>query len=369
MFMTEADVYEKLRKKISLWPIKVPRTRETIEVLRTLFTEEEAEFLTHFTAPYQDPETMGQIVEKTGKPQEKVQAIVDRLISRGLLFRYTSRRGGQVYYSLMPMVPGIFEFYFSSGRDSDEKRRVAKALEKAYLDGYGLEAGASNYPWARVMPIEKTIILDREISTELAIFPYEKMSDFIKTSRKIAVINCACRTKKKCDHPLETCLVFDYSAEFMVERGYGRYLSIEEALELLEKCERAGLVHSTTNVQTRPQFICNCCTCACLILRGLSELHNPRAIAKSNFLPVRDDALCNKCKKCVSICPMEANVYHAPHDDEPERILLLEERCIGCGLCAYHCPNGAIKLVKAKDEVPEKTPREAYIRTEAERFH
>ena len=182
MFMTEADVYEKLRKKISLWPIKVPRTRETIEVLRTLFTEEEAEFLIHFTAPYQDPETMGQIVEKTGKSQEKVQAIVDRLILRGLLFRYTSRRDGQVYYSLMPMVPGIFEFYFSSGRDSDEKRRVAKALEKAYLDGYGLEAGASNYPWARVMPIEKTITLDREISTELAIFPYEKMSDFIKTS-------------------------------------------------------------------------------------------------------------------------------------------------------------------------------------------
>jgi Pyruvate/2-oxoacid:ferredoxin oxidoreductase delta subunit len=155
----------------------------------------------------------------------------------------------------------------------------------------------------------------------------------------------------------------------MVERGYGRYLSLEEALELLEKCEKAGLVHSTTNVQMRPQFVCNCCTCACLILRGLSELHNPRAIAKSNFLPARDDELCNKCKKCIRICPMEANAYHAPHDNERERILFLEERCIGCGLCAYHCPNNAIKLVKIKNDVPEKTPREAYIRTEAERVH
>jgi len=269
----------------------------------------------------------------------------------------------------MPMIPGIFEFYFSSGRDSDEKRRVAEIFEKYYVNGGGMEGGASDYPWARVMPIEETITLDRKISAEHVILPFEKMSEFIKTSRKIAVINCACRTKKKCDHPLETCLTFDYYAEFMVERGFGRFLGVEEALKLLEETERVGLVHSTLNTQTRPQFICNCCTCACLILRGLSELHNPRAIAKSNFLPVRDNELCSKCKVCVRICPMKANVYHAPHDKEPERILFLEERCIGCGLCAYHCSNGAIRLVKVRDEVPEMTPREALIRVEAERIH
>jgi ferredoxin len=66
---------------------------------------------------------------------------------------------------------------------------------------------------------------------------------------------------------------------------------------------------------------------------------------------------------------MEANVYHASHDNEPERILFLEDRCIGCGLCAYHCPTGAITLVKVKDQVPEMTPNEAMIRTEAERVH
>jgi len=367
--MTEADVYERLREKISSWPIRVPRTREVMEMLRILFTEEEAEFLTHFTAPYQDRETMDQIVERTGKPRKKVQAIVDRLVSRGLLFRFTSKSDGNVYYSLMPMIPGIFEFYFSSGRDSDEKRKVGELFEKYYTSGGGLESGASNYPWTRVMPIEKTITVNKEISAGHVILPFEKMSEFIKTSRKIAVINCACRTKKKCDHPLETCLVLDYYAEFMVERGFGRYLNIEEALKLLEEMEKAGLVHSTINTQTRPQFICNCCTCACLILRGLSELHNPRAIAKSNFLPVRDNDLCNKCKKCIRICPMEANVYHAPHNNEPERILFLEERCIGCGLCAYHCPNAAIKLIKVKDEIPEMTPRDAFVRVEAERIH
>ncbi len=66
---------------------------------------------------------------------------------------------------------------------------------------------------------------------------------------------------------------------------------------------------------------------------------------------------------------MEANTYHASHDNEPDRILFLEERCIGCGLCAYNCPNNALKLIKVKDAVPEKTPREAMMRVEAERVH
>ncbi len=367
--MSETDVYERLRAKISAWPIRVPRTREVMKILRILFTEEEAEFLTHFEAPYQDRETIGQIVERTGKPREKVRAIVDSLVTEGLLFRFTSKSDGSVYYSLMPMIPGIFEFYFSSGRDSDKKREVGELFEKHYVSGGGLEGGPSNYPWARVMPIEKTITVNKEVSAGHTILPFEKMSEFIKTSRKIAVINCACRTKKRCEHPLETCLVFDYYAEFMVERGFGRYLNVEGALELLEEMEKAGLVHSTINTQTRPQFICNCCTCACLILRGLTELHNPRAIAKSNFLPTRDDELCTRCKRCVQICPMEAYVFHASHDKEPDKILFLEERCIGCGLCAYHCPNGAIQLVKVEDEVPEVSPREAFIRVEAERVH
>jgi len=52
--MTKVDVYEKLRQKISNWPIRVPKTREVMEMLKILFTEEEAQFLIHFSAPYQD---------------------------------------------------------------------------------------------------------------------------------------------------------------------------------------------------------------------------------------------------------------------------------------------------------------------------
>jgi hypothetical protein len=79
------------------------------------------------------------------------------------------------------MVPGIFEFYFSTGGDSLEKQKVGELFEKYYVSGGGLESGASNYPWARVMPIEKTIIVNEEISSGHIILPFEKMSEFIKT--------------------------------------------------------------------------------------------------------------------------------------------------------------------------------------------
>jgi len=62
--VSAADIYERLREKISSWPVRVPKTKEVDEMLRVLFTEEEAEFLTHFTAPYQDGQTFDQIVEK-----------------------------------------------------------------------------------------------------------------------------------------------------------------------------------------------------------------------------------------------------------------------------------------------------------------
>lgn len=366
--MKEGEIYEKLREKMNRFPVRVPRTGEITEMLKVLYTPEEAEFLVHFTAPFQDPETMDQIVEKMGKPRERVQKIIDSLILRGLLYRFKTR-DGTVYYTMMPLVPGLELYYFSSGSESDEKRKAAELFNEYYVNGLGTELGASNYPWARLMPSEKTITVDKELSTDLVILPFEKMSEFLNTSRKIAVINCSCRVIKQCDHPLETCLVFDSVAEYMVERGFGRYLNLEEALELVEKTEEAGLVHNTTNTQMKPTFVCSCCTCACIILRGLAELNNPRAFAKSNFLPVRDDETCTKCKTCVNVCPMKANIYHPAHDNEPERILFLEERCIGCGLCAYHCANNAIKLIKVRDQIPEKTFPEALMRFEAERIH
>ena len=74
--MMEVDIYEKLREKISSWPVRVPKARELMEMLKVLFTVEEAEFLTHFTAPYQDGQTLDQIIKKQGSNRKRFKLLL-----------------------------------------------------------------------------------------------------------------------------------------------------------------------------------------------------------------------------------------------------------------------------------------------------
>ncbi|WP_423793221.1 4Fe-4S binding protein [Methanocaldococcus indicus] len=51
---------------------------------------------------------------------------------------------------------------------------------------------------------------------------------------------------------------------------------------------------------------------------------------------------CFHCKNppCLKACPINAIVK------KDETVLILEDRCIGCGLCAFACPFGAIRIEK-----------------------
>jgi Fe-S-cluster-containing hydrogenase component 2 len=87
--------------------------------------------------------------------------------------------------------------------------------------------------------------------------------------------------------------------------------------------------------------LCNCCSESCTVLtgyrRGVTDLARPTGLRAT-----RTDA-CDGCRGrdgriCEDICPYG----HAPGSDE----------CRGCGLCAFHCPNGAIEMVRPPDAEP-----------------
>ncbi|MHA1299700.1 MAG: ATP-binding protein [Candidatus Helarchaeota archaeon] len=394
--MNDVDiVYEKLRDRITRWPVRVPKSQNLTKLLKLIFTPEEAEIMSFFEQPHIDRVSTKKLVKrvlaKTDKfSEDQILEIADNLAKRGMLHRYckvTSSGKEKIEYYIWPMVIGIFEWFFSKagmsdGTYSEDKiKTVTKLFEKYAYEGFLLEIGASKYPWARVIPAEqanKVVEVNEDLGIEKPIvLPFEQVKIAIERADGIGVIPCACRTEgkystrqghKACDNPIDVCMILGDIDAFKYAGMLVRELTKEEALELLKKCEKRGLVHCTSNAQEM-HFICNCCSCHCGILRGLIEIRNPLAFMKSNYIAKYNENECKKCFRCVEICPTKAITHHMAHESYEEKFTVNPEFCIGCGVCASNCPTKKIDLKKIRNEIPEESVAEAYMRCERERTH
>jgi len=199
----------------------------------------------------------------------------------------------------------------------------------------------------RVIPVEKTI----PVSTD--VMPYEKASTYLDDARSWGVLDCICRVQQKligkgCNHPVENCLVFSSRPGAFDRTDDIRAISKEEALEILAEADREGLVHAPSNTQEEVNYICNCCTCSCGVLRGMVEYGNTDIIARSDFFAVVDSDLCTACEDCLERCQFSA-LKMAGDTCTVNRAL-----CVGCGLCVTTCPTEALTLEQKNQE--EITP-------------
>jgi Pyruvate/2-oxoacid:ferredoxin oxidoreductase delta subunit len=119
-----------------------------------------------------------------------------------------------------------------------------------------------------------------------------------------------------------------------------RALTQEEAHAILRRAASAGLVHSVSNSRDGLSYICNCCTCSCGILRGLSDLGMADVIASSPFINTLNPERCVICEACLPYCQFHALVL------EDGRMQVNGLRCVGCGVCVPACPEDALSLVR-----------------------
>ena len=187
---------------------------------------------------------------------------------------------------------------------------------------------------------------------DIEIYPYEQATELIENAKAWGVRDCICRLQQEligrgCDGPLESCLVFAPVEGVFDRSETTRAITKEEALDILRQTEDAGLVHSPGNFRDGHNYICNCCTCCCGVLRSVAEFSVPTAIASSGFVAVVDVELCTGCGDCIARCHFGA--LSVPDDT----CLADAGCCVGCGLCVTACPSEALSLARrAEGKIP-----------------
>ena len=332
------DPFRRLQEHLHQHPMGFPAAKSgvEIEVLKKMFEEEEAE-IALAVAP--KPERPEEIAARLGYAPEVMAEKLDQMARKGLVFR--RRKGDQVLFNLEPYVFGICEFQLPR-LDKD----FLDLSERYALESFGKELWGrdSKTPYFRVIPVQ------RSLTPEIEVFPYERVTEIIDRADKIAVTDCYCRVSARmrgqwCGRTIQNCMLFSAHAEYYIDNGWpGRMISKEEALDVLKQADEEGLIHNTQNTAADPQVICNCCTCCCGIMGTVKQFNLYGKVGRSDYYARVDEDTCAGCEDCVDRCPFEA----ISMEDETARVNL--ERCVGCGLCAAACSTGALSLIRKPDE-------------------
>ena len=117
-------------------------------------------------------------------------------------------------------------------------------------------------------------------------------------------------------------------------------LSRTQALSLLQRAEREGMMHSVWTFKT-PFIagICNCNLASGCMAMATTLTYDYKTMWKGEHLAAVDTSVCTGCGACADLCPFAAITVGV---DGVARID--PESCYGCGICRSACGSDAISL-------------------------
>ncbi|HDP34270.1 MAG TPA: 4Fe-4S ferredoxin, partial [Candidatus Hydrogenedentes bacterium] len=286
-----------LRKRLDRMVTGAPDSPHIIEILKLLFTPEEAQLARQLPAK---PTPLSRLSKRLDIAPDELDAKLTEMAHRGLILDFSMR--GKRYFMLPPVVVGFFEFVFMRTRDNLPMKELAKLF-----DAYMYEDGKfAHSVFAKQTQIGRTLTHEEAMPEEdhTEILDWERTTRIIETASAIGVSMCACRHKKMhegaaCDAPMDVCFSLNQGADTLIRNEIARKVDKAEALALLEQSKAAGLAQTGDNVRRNLTYICNCCGCCCGMMNAIRTLNIQNAIVAANWVMEVDPAACRGCGACV----------------------------------------------------------------------
>ena len=258
------------------------------------------------------PATAPQIAKKCGKSLERTEELLQEMSFIGLI-EYNWENKDHVKQYILPMfVPGCAEFMVMNGKQVEEHPELADFFEN--MSRLPLEKITPMVPLGgagigmHVIPVEQAIpATQQSVSVEHISYWLKKYEN------KYAVGACSCRRQQRVrgegtgEIEGELCIGVGDMADYLVETGKGRYIDLNEVLEILQRAEDNGFVHQITNIDGEDKIfaICNCAPGVCNALRT-SQLFNTPNLSRSAYRASVESDKCVACGRCVEFCPTGA---------------------------------------------------------------
>ncbi len=294
--------------------VKYTRTMKTDDpeywALDAVLTKEEAKFLLNFKKT-RTPYSVAQLAKMNNMSEEETQKMIDHLCWVGMIEMTRESPDKSKVYNVPIFVPGSAEFMMMNDELTAEHPEIASFFN--LMTQMPLENVTPMIPLGgagvgmHVIPVEKAIEHESQSAS------VEHISHWLSKYDKYSVGQCTCRKQQTMrgegsgEINGEFCMGVGDMAEYCVDRGMGRYISYEEALEILERAERHGFVHQITNIDGEEKIvaICNCAPGVCNALRT-SQLYNTPNMSRSAYRAHVEKEKCVACGKCVEVCPVGA---------------------------------------------------------------
>lgn len=258
------------------------------------------------------PATAPQIAKKCGKSLERTEELLQEMSVIGLI-EYNWENKDHVKQYILPMfVPGCAEFMMMNEKQVEEHPELADFFEN--MSRLPLEKITPMVPLGgagigmHVIPVEQAIpATQQSVSVEHISYWLKKYEN------KYAVGACSCRRQQRVrgegtgEIEGELCIGVGDMADYLVETGKGRYIDLNEVLEILQRAEDNGFVHQITNIDGEDKIfaICNCASGVCNALRT-SQLFNTPNLSRSAYRASVESDKCVACGRCVEFCPTGA---------------------------------------------------------------